>query len=361
MNRISHVWHHFQKGLFPFVEEHIGELTDHQKRLVGILDMIEIERHVQQRWWSRGRPLKDRGNLAKAFVAKAVYQCKDTRMLIDLLHGSPSLRRICGWNRKSQIPSESTFSRAFSEFAEQELLGIVHEALLKKFGQDERIIGHISRDSTDIRGHEKPAPKKKVKKTKYRVGRPRKNEKRPPKEPLRIERQLNMSLQEMLDDLPKAADWGTKKKDGKYYHWPGFKLHVDWADGGIPTSCILTSASVYDNQAAIPLATMSSMRTTNLYDLMDGAYDSKLIKQHSRSLNHVPIIDSNGRGGKKIEMDPAKRVRYNERTTAERGFSLLKELYGVCNITVRGNAKVMTHLMFAIVALTAERLLALVT
>jgi len=361
MNKISHVWHHFQKGLFPFVEEHVGELTNRQKRLVSVLDMIEVEKHVQQRWWSKGRPLKDRGNLAKAFVAKTLYHCKDTRTLLDMLHGSPSLRRICGWNRKSQIPSESTFSRAFGEFSAQALAVVAHEALLKKFRQDERIFGHISRDSTDIKGHEKPRPKKKVKKPKYKVGRPKKGEKRPPKKPLRVERQLGMSLEEMLEDLPKTGDWGTKKKNGKYYYWPGFKLHVDWADGEIPISCILTSASVYDNQAAIPLATMSSKRVTNLYDLMDAAYDSKLIKQHSRSLNHVPIIDPSGRCGKKIELDPAKRIRYNERTTAERGFALLKECYGVCNVTVRGHAKVMTHLMFAILALTADRLLALVT
>ena len=58
-------------------------------------------------------------------------------------------------------------------------------------------------------------------------------------------------------------------------------------------STLLTSASLHDSQAAIPLATLSAERTTNLYDLMDAAYDAEPIRQHSRSLGHVPLIDTN--------------------------------------------------------------------
>ena len=72
------------------------------------------------------------------------------------------------------------------------------------------------------------------------------------------------------------------------------------ADGQIPISCLLTSASLHDSQAAIPLATLSAERTTNLYDLMDAAYDAKQIRQHSRSLGHVPLIDTNPRRDKTL-------------------------------------------------------------
>jgi hypothetical protein len=40
----------------------------------------------------------------------------------------------------------------------------------------------------------------------------------------------------------------------------GYKLHIHLADGGIPISCVLTSASVHDSQVAIPLA---KKRVTN--------------------------------------------------------------------------------------------------
>ena len=29
--------------------------------------------------------------------------------------------------------------------------------------------------------------------------------------------------------------------------WIGYKLHVDTADGGVPISCIMTSASTHDS------------------------------------------------------------------------------------------------------------------
>ena len=71
----------------------------------------------------------------------------------------------------------------------------------------------------------------------------------------------------------------------------GYKLHVDTADGGIPISCIMTSASTHDSQVAIPLGTLTAGRVENLYDLMDAAYDSIEIWAHSILLGHKPIVD----------------------------------------------------------------------
>ena len=87
----------------------------------------------------------------------------------------------------------------------------------------------------------------------------------------------------MLDDLPRAADVGVKQgAKGHRESWSGYKLHIDAADGGIALSCILTSASLHDSQAAIPLATMTGTRVTHLYDLMDSAYDAPEIRAHAR-------------------------------------------------------------------------------
>src|SRR5271168_252932 len=87
----------------------------------------------------------------------------------------------------------------------------------------------------------------------------------------------------------------TVQSKGFTETWIGYKLHIDTADGEIPISCVLTAASVHDSQVAIPLATITAGRVTNLYDLMDSTYDVAAIKQHSRDLNHVPIIDINPR------------------------------------------------------------------
>ena len=118
----------------------------------------------------------------------------------------------------------------------------------------------------------------------------------------------------------------------------------------------MTSASLHDSQAAIPLAQMTVERITSLYDLMDAAYDAPQIKSFSEQLGHVPIIDHNPRRGEKKKMDPATKARFAERSSAERINSNLKDNYGGRNIRVKGAAKVMAHLMFGIVAITATQL-----
>ena len=92
---------------------------------------------------------------------------------------------------------------------------------------------------------------------------------------------------------PKACDHGSKRNSKGYTeNWVGYKLHLDVADGQIPIGAILTSASVHDSQVAIPLSALTRERVTNLYDLMDAAYDSQIIRDHSRSLG-----DDSGGGG----------------------------------------------------------------
>lgn len=96
---------------------------------------------------------------------------------------------------------------------------------------------------------------------------------------------------------------------------------------------------------------------TSLYDLMDSAYDAPQIHAFSRSLSHVPIIDPHPRSGDKLPLAPAQKERFKERSAAERVNSLLKERYGGRWVRGRGAAKVMCHLMFGLVALTARALL----
>src|SRR5262249_40018453 len=108
----------------------------------------------------------------------------------------------------------------------------------------------------------------------------------------RLARQRSMSLPEILQELPKQCDIGGKKNSrGNTEYWRGYKLHLDVADGQIPISAVLTSASLHDSQVAIPLATMTSQRVTYCYELMDSAYDAQHIREQSSHMGHVPIID----------------------------------------------------------------------
>ena len=188
-------------------------------------------------------------------------------------------------------PDEWTFSRAFAEFSASQLPERVHEAFIKKSDESE-LVGHNSRDSTAIEAREKPLKKETVQKVAAQRGRPKQGEIRV--KPLtRIEQQASgLGLADMLNDLPTACDVGTQKNSKGYKaSWIGYKLHIDVADGGIPISAVLTSASIHDSQVAIPLANMSSERVTHLYDIMDSAYDVPQIHDMSRQLWHIPLID----------------------------------------------------------------------
>ena len=120
---------------------------------------------------------------------------------------------------------------------------------------------------------------------------------------------------------------------------------------------------------------MTAQRVINLYDLMDSAYDNDGIREHSIGLGHIPIIDINPRRNadlkadiereakakKKINVQTAQDVRYNQRSSAERVNSNLKDNFGGRHVRVRGHAKVYTHLMFGLLSITALQLMRLVT
>jgi len=351
-----------QQSLFPSLDKWLpAPLTEQEKRLVKILELVRIEEHVPisaNRQWL-GRPVKEREAIARAFVAKAVLKYQHTCSLIDALQSTPNLQAICGFARRKDVPSESTFSRAFGEFAKASLGTLVHDALVKEHLSSE-LIGHVSRDSTAIEGHEKPAKRVKRAKAPRKKGRPAKGAERQPAELKRLDAQRIQSAREAMDLLPTVCDRGVKKNAKGYAEtWNGFKLHIDVNDCGLPLSAVLTSASVHDSQVAIPLMKLTSSKVTYCYDLMDAAYDAAQVWDQSKELGHVPIIDRNPRGRQIVPMAPHEAKRYNERTASERCNSRLKEDFGGRHVMVRGADKVMTHLMFGMLALFADQLLKL--
>lgn len=156
---LSQWWMNIQGFLFSEIEEDLGPLTKKQQQLIEVLEIARVEEHIPSYFkGDKGRPPKSRAKIARAFVAKAVYNMTTTRSLIDRLRSDIALRRICGWERQSEIPHESAFSRAFDEFSNTELPQRVHCALINKTLKD-RVLGHLSRDSTAIKGREKPQKK----------------------------------------------------------------------------------------------------------------------------------------------------------------------------------------------------------
>jgi hypothetical protein len=378
-DRLLHYGQLFQETLFGALEAVTGPLSEQARLLVAVLAMIPLSRQLPcARGWL-GRPAQYRHELAAAFLAKAVYGLETARQLLERLQADRQLRLLCGWTAASRIPHESTFSRAFAEFAETELPQRLHAALVACTQRD-RLIGHIARDSTAIEAREK-FPEPKPRKAKYHK-RPKRA--KAAERGTRLERRRKQTLAQQLAELPRRCGIGAKKSSkGHQQYWRGYKLHLDVADGQIPISALLTGAGVHDSQAAIPLMTMSSERVTYLYDLMDSAYDAAAIGAHSRQLGHRPITDHPKRRRKvgeikvplrknsksfrraaemevrAVEMTWAEKDRYAERTRVERVVSRLKDQFGARSIRPRGAHKIMAHLMFGVLALTVDQSLKL--
>jgi hypothetical protein len=371
-------WINRQRSLLPGLDEELDPLTAKLEHLIIILDTLGLEAFVAPPSRGRGRPPDDRPAIARSFVAKAVLTIPTTSALIERLQVDRALRRICGWERRSEVPSEATFSRAFAEFAAQNLPERVHEQLVRRHLRD-HIIGHISRDATEIEAREKPcrrspddlpppAPPKRKR------GRPRKDEVLPPKPLTRIQQQRTQSLDEMRAGLPTQCDVGVKRNSKGFKEtWIGYKLHLDTANGIVPVAAILTAASTHDSQVAIPLARTSEQRVVWLYDLMDSAYDAQPIIDDCLAAGRVPVIDRNTRRDTALKAEiAAERARhrlikipdptdltYNERSTAERANARIKDEFGGRHLRVRGHLKAFCHLMFGVAVLAADSILRL--
>jgi hypothetical protein len=106
----------------------------------------------------------------------------------------------------------------------------------------------------------------------------------PPPEPTPLQRHLQGTLTANLQDMPEVScNYGCKKNSlGNTDYWRGYKLHLVTGDGDLPMCAYLSSASMQDSQAAIILEQGVAQRTVAMfYPLKDSAYDAQAILEHS--------------------------------------------------------------------------------
>ncbi len=116
LERLYIVQFQFQRNLFPNIKETLGYLTKLQQKFVEALEISQLDSFIPYIGNRKCRPTKSRMALARAFLAKAIYNMPSTEILIERLKSDLSLRRLCGYERLEQLPSQPTFSRAFQEF-----------------------------------------------------------------------------------------------------------------------------------------------------------------------------------------------------------------------------------------------------
>ena len=204
-------------------------LNERHSLFVWVIETVRPEQGLPPGLSGRrvGAPEIDRKKIGAAFLAKAVFNLNTTKALREYLGIDGVLRRLCGWERKDPIPSESTFSRAFATFAQTQILDRLHQAVTERYLSSE-VIWHVSRDAPAIEGREKPERKpptvteseakgsdaqepeaqasEATASAKRRPGRPRKGEDGPRPEPPRIEKQRTQTLEQAVKELPTACD-----------------------------------------------------------------------------------------------------------------------------------------------------------
>jgi hypothetical protein len=367
-----------EQSLFPRLQESMGTLTPKEEKLIKVLEFAQIENFVCTAQITN--PPKHREELARAFVAKQVYNLQTTRDLIERLKIDRTLRIICGWRHHNEIPSESKFSRVFKEFSLQRIATKAHDVFIEKY-LSETLFFYHSIDATAVELREKAVKSKKEVKPKRRQGRPRKGEELSPKKPSILQQQEQMNnTEEMLSLIKTECNTSIKQNSkGNRHRWIGGKLHLSVVDGDIPITALYSSATVHDSSLALPLIKLSSQKVNYLYDLADAAYDNKIVKNYSELHNHRPIIDTNPKNSKKLKAkialaksekktlgslnlyNDSDDIHYNQRSSVERVNAYLKDSYGCSKIYYQGAQKVASVFAFAVLSVCITQSLKLVT
>lgn len=116
-----------------------------------------------------------------------------------------------------------------------------------------------------------------------------------------------------------------------------------------------------------------------LHDLQDAGYDSEIIRDFSKKLNHKPIIDINPKNSKelkqKIQLQKDEKEKfewlnlpqssdthhYNQRSMVERVNKYLKDDFGCNIIYYQGAKKVASVLAFGVLSVCIHQSLKLLT
>jgi len=376
---LSKMWNkilNLENCLFPELKEQLGTLSTKEEKLIKILDFAQIEKNITVATITNTP--KDREEIARAFIAKSVYNIQTTRDLLDRLKSDRTLRVICGWRYVRDIPSEAKFSRVFTELSDLKIAQKTHEKFVEEYLSN-MIFMYNASDSTKIPLKQKPVKLEKLKKTKAKRGRPKKGEQREPKKATILEQQVKMdNTEEMLSLVSTKCGVGIKQNSkGNREVWIGGKLHISAVDGDIPITAFYSGANVHDSSVALPLINETSKRVKYLYDLQDAGYDSDIIREFSKKLNHKPIIDINPKNSKELKVkiqlqkDEKKKYEllnlpqlcdehhYKQRSMVERVNKYLKEDFGCNTIYYQGATKVASVLAFGILSVCIHQSLKL--
>ncbi|MDP7980796.1 transposase [Bacillus sp. WLY-B-L8] len=247
-----------------------------------------------------------------ALVARIVERIPTIKDLVKRLRHDFMFHLECGFLFSDRIPSEASFSRFTQKLSESNVLETVQETLLLQAIQENFITDDVvaidathfeSRDqATPQEKKPKPEPKKRGRKPKAEQEAFQKEKEAQENQKNTYEKtikdQLDVSLKTLRTEIPLRPNWGIKKNsEGKNTFWFGFKAHLAvGSKSQYILQSIMSSASLHDGKAAIPLLKSIQERFSSLtirYGVLDAGYDYEPIYTQLHRMKAKAIIAYN--------------------------------------------------------------------
>ena len=306
------------------------------------------ERIQMSRYHSVGRIGYDLLSIFGILMLKLHYHMRTMKETLLLLQENMNLRDILDI---SQVPSEASMSRLSRNVENIVSINSMHERLIGVYTQEmERIIGHLSIDSTTIEAREKPFRKKKhaqkEQKPPKKRGRKAKGSQEEQEYLKRIAQEEEARLQYLAESPDKSISelemrcsiTAKQNSKGNKQWFIGYKAHIATDDFGVPICFVVTGACVHDSKVAVPLLKIANQETEFFYILLDKGYISPAVNNYADMIGRKVIIDRKGyKGVSPIPLEPAYAERYKARTTVERTNSELKDGFLPDKIYKRGS------------------------
>ena len=87
---IRGLWDELNQGLFPGIDDNIGELDARHRLFMAVCEAVIRPREFDYaKWKGNGRPPASRLKIFKTFLLKAVLNVKDTKELVRMLRAEP--------------------------------------------------------------------------------------------------------------------------------------------------------------------------------------------------------------------------------------------------------------------------------
>lgn len=303
-----------QTSLFGIQELYEMEPTQKYEAIISAIDLDSIYHEVTKK--SRlGAPeeLNYAAMIISIFI-RYIERIPTMKDLIKRLHDDIAFKLNCGFLVSDPIPSEASYSRLLAKLSESSVLEkaqeeVVIQAIAEGFIVDDTVAidaTHFEARDQAPPKEEKPKPEPKKRGRKSKEEREQWLKEKAEQEAnmslydKKIEAQLDASLTELRDEVPRDPKWGVKKNsEGKNEFWFGYKGHLAV---GTTSQYILqslfSSGNLNDGKAAIPLlkGIDEHLPLPNLhYQTMDAGYDFEPIYKQVYQMGQQSIIAYNKR------------------------------------------------------------------